>query len=93
MTAGWLPSLPRPDVTFLLEGPVETGLGRHQGAGKAADRLEKEPLEFHEKVSAAYRRLADAEPARFTRLDATRPRERVHLDVRRRLEPLLSSLD
>jgi dTMP kinase len=93
LETSWLPTLPRPDVTFLLEGPVETGLGRQHGAGKAPDRLEMEPVEFHERVAAAYRRLADAEPARFTRLDTTRSRERVHLDVRKRLERLLEDSD
>jgi len=89
---GWPPSLPRPDVTFLLEGPVEIGLGRHHGAGKTPDRLELEPAEFYERVTAAYIRLAEAEPGRYVRLDATRSRERVHLDVRHKLEPIVEAL-
>ncbi|MFI5281534.1 MAG: dTMP kinase [Candidatus Dormibacterales bacterium] len=89
LSLSWLPSLPRPDVTFLLEGPVETGRGRQKGAGKTPDRLEMESFEFYEKVVAEYARLADAEPERFTRIDATRSKERVHLDVRKRLEALM----
>src|SRR5467141_4614900 len=38
----WPPTFPRPDVTFLLEGPVEKGLERHISAGKAPDRMESE---------------------------------------------------
>ena len=86
----WLPALPRPDLTLLLEGPVETGLGRHHGAGKLPDRLELESLDFHERVAAEYNHLAEAEPNRFARIDATRSREKVHLDVRARVETLLN---
>ena len=89
----WPPTFPRPDVTFLLEGPVEAGLGRHEQAGKAKDRMERESLEFHRKVGEAYERLAAAEPDRFVRLDATRSRDRIHLDVRDRLKPLLEGRD
>jgi dTMP kinase len=89
----WPPTFPRPDITFLLEGPVETGLTRHEQAGKAKDRMEKEALEFHRKVAEAYDRLASAEPKRFVRLDATGSRDKIHLTVRDHLKPLLERLD
>ena len=85
----WPPTFPRPDVTFLLEGPVEKGLERHVAAGKAPDRMEQESLDFHQKVAAAYDRLAVAEPSRFVRLDATGSRDKVHLSVRDHLTPLV----
>ncbi len=85
----WPPTFPRPDVTFLLEGPVENGLERHVAAGKAPDRMEQESLDFHRKVAAAYDRLAVAEPSRFVRLDATGSRDKVHLSVRDHLTPLV----
>jgi len=89
----WPPTFPRPDITFLLEGPVETGLTRHEQAGKAKDRMEREALEFHRKVAEAYDRLAAAEPKRFVRLDATGSRDKIHLEVRDHLKPLLEGLD
>jgi dTMP kinase len=85
----WPPTFPRPDITFLLEGPVETGLGRHESAGKSKDRMENEAIEFHRRVAEAYARLAAEEPERFVRLDATRSKDSIHLDVRDRLKPLL----
>jgi dTMP kinase len=85
----WPKTFPRPDVTFLLEGPVETGLGRHESAGKTKDRMEQESIEFHRKVAAEYDRLAAAEPMRFVRLDATGSRDKIHLSVRERLAPLI----
>jgi dTMP kinase len=88
----WPLTFPRPDVTFLLEGPVETGLERHTTAGKAPDRIEQESIEFHHKVAAAYEKLADADPARFVRLAASESREKVHMQVKERLTPLLSNL-
>jgi dTMP kinase len=87
----WPSTFPRPNITFLLEGPVEKGLERHVAAGKAPDRMEQESLDFHRKVAAAYDRLAAAEPERFVRLDATGSREKIQFAVRDRLAPLLES--
>jgi dTMP kinase len=90
--ATWPSTFPRPDVTFLLEGPVETGLGRHESAGKTPDRMEQESVDFHRKVAEAYDRLAAAEPDRFVRLDATGSREKIHLEVKERMRPLVEAL-
>ncbi len=90
--ATWPSTFPRPDVTCLLEGPVETGLGRHESAGKTPDRMEQESVEFHRKVAEAYDRLAAAEPDRFVRLDATGSRDKIHLEVKERLRPLVEGL-
>jgi dTMP kinase len=88
----WPPTFPRPDVTFLLEGPVEKGLERHVIAGKAPDRMEQESIDFHRKVAEAYNNLAAAEPKRFVRLDATGSREKIHFVVKDRLTPLVDAL-
>jgi dTMP kinase len=90
--ASWPATFPRPNITFLLTGPVETGLGRHEDAGKAKDRMEQESIDFHRKVAEAYDRLAAAEPSRFVRLDASGSKEKIHLEVRDRLTPLLEGL-
>jgi dTMP kinase len=86
----WWPDwLPRPDRTFLLELPPEVGLARARGRGGRADRLESEDLAFHRAVAAAYARLAEAEPDRFVRLDATCPPEALHRAVMESLAGLL----
>jgi dTMP kinase len=87
----WPATFPHPDITFLLEGPVENGLERHVAAGKAPDRMEAESIEFHRKVAAAYEKLAAADPKRFVRLDATGSREKIHFEVRDRLTPLIEA--
>lgn len=68
-----------PDLTFVLDVPVEHGMMRanmRRGAG-AVDRFEGEGAEFHNKLREAYRQLAASEPARCVLIDSTRPRERV----------------
>jgi dTMP kinase len=88
----WPATFPRPDVTFLLSVPVEKGLERLVHAGKKPDRVESQSVEFHQRVAAAYDRLAASEPNRFERLDATGSRDHVHLAVMKRLQPLLDRL-
>ena len=91
--ATWPPTFPRPDITFLLEGPAEVGLNRHEAAGKSKDRMEQESIDFHRKVAEAYEKLADQEPQRFVRLDATGSRDKIHFEVRDRLKKLLDGVE
>jgi dTMP kinase len=91
--ATWPSTFPRPDITFLLSGPVEAGLSRHEQAGKSKDRMEQESIDFHIKVADAYERMAAAEPKRFVRLDATGSRDKIHLEVRDHLKTLLERAD
>ena len=67
---GWA-ALLKPDLTLLLDLPIAEGLARAGGRGKA-DRIELESGDFFERVRAAYRARAAAEPTRFRVIDATR---------------------
>ena len=62
----------RPDLTMLLDAPVEQALrrARQRNAGAATDRFESERVEFFERVRAAYRARAAAEPDRIIPIDA-----------------------
>jgi dTMP kinase len=64
----------RPDLTFILDVPVEIALGRRikrRGDGKP-DRLdEEETPEFHAKVRDAFAHLAFSEPDRCVLIDAS----------------------
>lgn len=67
-----------PDLTLLLDLPVETGLRRARSrSGTATDRFEAETVSFFEKVRAAYLALARREPQRVTVIDAAAPLEEV----------------
>lgn len=70
-------ALIKPDLTFLLDVGVDTGLARVRSRGNAPDRIEGEQSEFFERVRQAYLRRAAAEPARFRLIDAAQPAELV----------------
>lgn len=76
-----------PDRTFLMEIDPEAALVRRATRQAGADedpgddRMEAIGLAFHRRVAAAYAALADEEPTRFLRLDATRPVEALHAQI------------
>ncbi|HET8711946.1 MAG TPA: dTMP kinase [Spongiibacteraceae bacterium] len=59
----------RPDVTLLLDAPIEVGAARVAQRG-ATDRLESEQKVFFERVRNSYLERARAEPQRFHVIDA-----------------------
>jgi dTMP kinase len=83
----------KPDLTFILDVPVEVGLARankRRGEGEA-DRFEAEAPEFHTRLREAFRDIALSEPLRCVLVDATEPRpavaERIWKVVNDRFDP------
>lgn len=72
----WVQGDLRPDLTILLDVPVEVGMERASKRGEL-DRFESEQMEFFEKIRAAYLARANAEPQRFAIIDASQPLEAV----------------
>ncbi|MDR1064431.1 MAG: dTMP kinase [Azoarcus sp.] len=70
-----------PDLTFLLDMPLESAAARLAAAGAAPDRFEREQHGFFARVRAAYLDRARREPARFRVLDATREPETIAAEV------------
>ena len=62
----------RPDLTLLLDVPVEVGLSRASGRSDP-DRFEQEKVDFFERVRQAYLDMAAAEPQRYRVIDASQP--------------------
>ncbi|NIA26971.1 MAG: dTMP kinase [Desulfobulbaceae bacterium] len=60
----------KPDVTILLDAPVEIGMSRADKRG-APDRIETERTAFFERVRECYLSLAASDPERFVVVDAT----------------------
>lgn len=87
---GWLQEEVRPDLTVLLDLPVETGLER-TGQRGGPDRFETEAGEFFERVREGYLELARAEPERFRLVDASLSREGVREQVGKVLEAYLAA--
>jgi len=79
----------QPDLTLLLDLPVEEGL-RRASFRSEADRFEQEPAAFFERVRAAYLERAAAAPQRFAVIDASRDMETVWLQIRSVLQERLS---
>jgi dTMP kinase len=59
----------QPNMTMLLDVPVEVGLARKH-VQERWNRFEAETRVFHERVRAAYRAMAEAEPGRWRCFDA-----------------------
>ncbi len=75
-----------PDLTVVLDLPPAAGLGRRRSS---ADRLEAEPPDFHQRVRAGFLTLAEADPARYLVLDATRPELDISREIQVRVRGLL----
>ncbi|WP_050385364.1 dTMP kinase [Bradyrhizobium pachyrhizi] len=63
----------KPDLTFILDVPVEVGLQRAAArrGNATADRFEAEGIKFHQDLRDAYRRIAAEDPERCVLIDAT----------------------
>lgn len=65
-----------PDLTFWLDLPVEQGMQRAKNRG-VLDRFEQEKTEFFQSIQASYRQLAEQNPQRIIRLDASQSAEQL----------------
>jgi dTMP kinase len=81
----------QPDLTVLLDAPVDLGLGRagRRNGSDGPDRFETERREFFERVRAHYLARASREPGRFRVVDASGDVDAVETAVRASLDPLV----
>jgi len=78
--AGWVHGDVRPDLTILLDAPVDIGMQRAGRRGEL-DRFEDERDDFFQRVRACYLQLAADEPDRFVVVDTTGPLEAVKQQI------------
>jgi dTMP kinase len=78
--AEWVHGDTWPDVTILLDAPVEVGMAR-AGRRSAPDRFEQERHDFFQRVRECYLQIATDEPERFVVIDTTRDIDEVRADV------------
>lgn len=78
-----------PDLTVILDAPVETGLGRAAARATATDRFETAQRQFHEKLRQGFLDIAGGEPERCHVISATDPQQDIAARV---LELVLSRL-
>lgn len=60
-----------PDIRLLLDLPVETGLVRRHGDAEQVNRIDRAPVEFHQRVRDTYLQLAANDPASWDIIDAS----------------------
>lgn len=76
-----------PTLTVLLDVPAETAFKRFSGR----DRLESEPLAFHQRVRSTFLELAAFSPDRYLVIDATESIERISEQVLAKVQSLLAN--
>ena len=78
----------KPDLTVLLDMPVEEGLARKSKERK--DRFEQEDIAFHQRLREGYLKLAAEEPQRWLVVDARQSKTEVREIVWQKVASLLS---
>ena len=84
----------RPDITFLIDCPVEVGLTRALKRNEimeqeGQDRFEKEEMNFHTAVREGYLSIAKNEPARFMVVDGTLGEDELEERIYSHIRPCL----
>jgi dTMP kinase len=82
-----------PDLTICISIAVEAGLARahkRNTEDESEDRLDRQRLDFHHRVDAGYKKIAELEPRRFRLVDGAGSREEVAERVWAEVSPLLS---
>lgn len=77
-----------PDLTFIMDLPVEIGLSRAKSSNvefKGGDRMEREALEFHQTLRQGFLQVAKSYPERCVVLDARKSIEELHGEVKEAL--------
>ena len=59
-----------PDLTLILDLPVEVGLARAQQRGSNENRYEKMEIDFHQRVRKAFLKISKSNPSRCIVVDA-----------------------
>lgn len=77
-----------PDLTVLLDLPAGASLARVR---REKDRIERRPIEYHERVRQNYLAQAAAEPQRYRVVPADRGPDLVHKDVWQAVAPFVTA--
>jgi dTMP kinase len=81
-----------PDLTFIMDCPVEVGLSRAKSSNvefEGGDRMERETLDFHQKLRHGFLEVAKNYSHKCVILDATKSIEELHDEVKKIVEGIL----
>jgi len=70
-----------PTLTIVIDQPAEVGLARL----KSRDRLEAQPLDFHERVRQEFLQIASEDPERYLIVDGTQTIDEIHEEIIKRV--------
>ena len=71
-----------PDVTIVIDVPTEIGLARlKQRASDLPDRMERENVDFYNKIREGYLVLANSMPGRFIVIDGTKTQDAIEKKI------------
>ena len=87
--SAWATGGLKPDLVVLLDIDPAVGLARVGHRGDGADRLERESIDFHERVRYAFLDLAADNPGRYLVLDAALPAGELTAAIVERVEAML----
>ncbi len=76
-----------PDLTVLLDLPVETALARKGGG--SVDTFDDAPVDFHRKIRRGYSALAAADPEGWLVVDGQRPPEELSREIWGKVQTIL----
>lgn len=85
----WVQQGFQPDLTLMLDVPIEVGLQRTKQRGTMGDRFEQQQIEFKEAVRQVYLQRAEKYPQRIKLIDATRCIDEVQNDLFQSVEVFL----
>ena len=79
-----------PDITFLLDLPVDIGLKRAGKRGQGFDRLEREKTEFYRRIRQGYLEIVDQEPSRIKVIPAEHNEDQVYTFIKEEIVTLFN---
>lgn len=71
----------KPDLTLILDLPVDAGLARAAGRAGGEDRYERMGRDFHERLRQGFLEIARGEPGRCVVIDAAQDEDSVHAAI------------
>lgn len=77
----WVQGALQPDLTLLLDVPVEVGLARTRKRGGGQDRFERQALEFKQAVRRVYLQRAEQYKQRIKLIDSNQTIEQVGAEL------------
>jgi dTMP kinase len=87
----WVQGELRPDLTLLLDLPIDVGMSRAGERGEL-DRFEREQQNFFERVRNTYLDLAKQYPDRYRIVDASQDIQQVQVQINAILAPVLEGV-